>query len=74
MVLLMLSTVTKKDIISLGFSPYQSQRVIREAKALLVERGCHFYSGKKISCVPVSVVEEILGIEVNKSGKDIKCL
>ncbi len=35
----MLSTVTKKDIISLGFSPYQSQRVIREAKALLVERG-----------------------------------
>ena len=45
----MLSTVTKKDIISLGFSPYQSQRVIREAKALLVERGCQFYSGKKIS-------------------------
>lgn len=69
--MIMLRTITKKDIINLGFSPYQSQRVIREAKFLLVLRGCSFYAGKKISCVPVAIVEEILGIEVNKNSKDV---
>ncbi|MGC3053837.1 hypothetical protein [Enterococcus faecalis] len=65
--IVIITLFVKVSIINSGyFSKVEQRQVLAR---MIIDN-----SGKKISCVPVSVVEEILGIEVNKGGKDIKCL
>lgn len=61
-----MNTVTKYDVMKLGFTLTQSQRIMRDAKALLVQRGCIFYAGKKVSRVPKHIIEEMLNVEFEK--------
>ncbi|MCA5014047.1 MULTISPECIES: DUF3173 family protein [unclassified Enterococcus] len=70
-------TVAKEDVVKLGFKPYQSERIIREAKALLVERGCLFYQGSKVRRVPKNIVEEMLNAKFEEGvedGENAKCI
>lgn len=58
-------TVVKADLIELGFGPSQSADLIRRAKALMVQKGYAYYNSKRLGRVPISAIEELLGIELN---------
>lgn len=55
-------TVTKKDLVTLGYSPSFASDIIREAKKIMVEKGHTYYQSRKLDRVPKEAVEELLGI------------
>ncbi|MFS7261509.1 DUF3173 domain-containing protein [Carnobacterium divergens] len=58
-------TLTKQDLIRLGFGPTQSQNIIRMSKYHMVQQGYSYYNSKRLGRVPVHAVEEILGISLD---------
>lgn len=60
--------VNKKDLMQLGFSDYQGMMLIKQAKALMVQKGYAYYASKGLGRVPVEAVEEILGTKLNFDG------
>lgn len=63
-------TVTKKDLIELGYGTSFSADIIKKAKELMITRGHSYYESRKLDRVPRETVEEILGInfsDVNRS-------
>ncbi len=63
-------TVTKQDLVKLGYGNSFSADIIKQAKLLMIKRGHTYYESKKLSRVPTSVVEEILGIKINDDRSD----
>ena len=63
----MIVTITRKDLMNLGYGPSFSRDIIREAKCLMVQKGYGFYNTKKLGRVPVEAVEEILGITLSQT-------
>ena len=57
-------TVTKSDLIALGYGPSFAADIIREAKKLMVEKGHTYYQPRKLDRVPKEAVEELLGIKL----------
>lgn len=57
-------TLTKNELMGLGFGPSQSSDIIRKAKCRMVEKGFGYYSSKRLGRVPISAVEEILGFPI----------
>lgn len=55
-------TVTKKDLIALGYGPSYAADIIRESKKLMVSKGHTYYQSRKLDRVPKEAVEELLGI------------
>lgn len=45
-------TVTKSDLIALGYGPSFAADIIREAKKLMVEKGHTYYQSRKLDRVP----------------------
>ena len=60
--------VTKEDLKKLGFGNYQAYSLIKQAKALMVQKGFAYYNSKGLGQVPVEAVEEILGTKLNFEG------
>lgn len=58
-------TVTKKDLLALGYGNSFATDIIRRAKTLMVEKGYPFYSSRKLDRVPAEAIEELLGIDLN---------
>lgn len=56
----MIKTVTKDDLIELGFSPGTARKIIHTGKVLLVNRGFAIYNNKRIGTIPATIVEELL--------------
>lgn len=59
-------TVTKKDLISLGYGTSFAADIIRETKKLMVSKGHTYYQSRKLDRVPKEAVEELLGITLLK--------
>lgn len=59
--------VTKNELQELGFGPSQSSDIIRKAKCLMVKKGYCYYNNRRLGCVPMEAVEEILGISLSES-------
>lgn len=55
-------TVTKQDLIDLGYGNSFATSIIRDAKNIMVSQGYTFYESRKLNRVPSEVVERILGI------------
>jgi len=55
-------TVTKKDLITLGYGPSFAASIIRESKKVLIKKGHTYYESKKLDRVPKEAVEELLGV------------
>lgn len=55
-------TVTKKDLITLGYGPSFAANIIKESKKLMVSKGRTYYQSRKLNRVPKEAVEELLGI------------
>ena len=56
-------TVTKKDLIELGYGTSFSADIIRQAKKLMISKGHTYYQSRKLDRVPREAVEEFLGIK-----------
>lgn len=56
-------TVTKKDLIKLGYGSSFSADIIKKAKELMIAKGHTYYQSKKLDRVPCEAVEELLGIK-----------
>lgn len=63
----MIATVTKNDLVALGFSEGTSKRIIRQGKELLISRGFNVYQNKRIGTIPATVATELLGFDVQNS-------
>ena len=50
-------TVTKKDLIALGYGTSFSADIIRKAKTLMIEKGHTYYQSRKLDRVPKEAVE-----------------
>ena len=57
-------TVTKSDLIALGYGPSFAADIKRAAKMLMVEKGQTYYQSRKLDRVPKEAVEELLGIKL----------
>lgn len=55
-------TVTKKDLIALGYGTSFSADIIRKAKKLMIEKGHTYYQSRKLDRVPKQAVEDLIGI------------
>lgn len=51
-------TVTKKDLIALGYGTSFAADIIREAKKLMISKGHTYYQSRKLDRVPREAVEE----------------
>lgn len=58
-------TVTKKDLVALGYGNSFATDIIRLAKIRMVEKGYPFYASRKLDRVPAEAVEELLGIALD---------
>ena len=61
-------TVTKKDLIALGYGTSFSADIIRKAKKLMIEEGHTYYQSRKLDRVPKEAVEELLGITLSDTN------
>ena len=59
-----MTTITKDDLIRIGYTTGTAQSIIRQAKYKMVSKGFSFYSNKRLGRVPVSIVEEIIGTKI----------
>lgn len=59
----MITTVTKDDLVALGFSEGTSRQIIRKGKLVLIEQGFPIYNNKRIGTIPATIVEELLNIK-----------
>mgnify|MGYP001490792704 FL=1 len=57
-------TVTKSDLIALGYGTSFAANIIREAKKIMISKGHTYYQSRKLDRVPKEAVEEILGITI----------
>lgn len=57
-------TVTKSDLIALGYGTSFAANIIRETKKLMISKGHTYYQSRKLDRVPKEAVEEILGITI----------
>lgn len=57
-------TVTKSDLIALGYGTSFAANIIREAKKLMISKGHTYYQSRKLDRVPKEAVEEMLGITI----------
>lgn len=55
-------TLTKKDLVALGYGNSFASDIIKQAKLLMIEKGHTYYQSRKLDRVPVEAVEELLGI------------
>lgn len=65
-------TVTKQDLIDLGYGNSFATNIIREAKQIMVSRGYSFYESRKLNRVPSDVVEGILGITLPNRTSELE--
>lgn len=59
-----MDTITRQDLVQLGYKSETSRKIIAQAKSILIKRGYIFYDNKRLGRVPVEVVEEILGVHI----------
>ena len=63
-------TVTKQDLIALGYGTSFAADIIREAKKLMVSKGHTYYLSRKLDRVPREAIEELLGITLSANKID----
>lgn len=59
-------TMTKKELIELGYGSSSSAEIIKKAKQLLTKKGFSYYENPRVGRVPITTVEEILGIKITQ--------
>lgn len=65
----MKKTISKDDLMEIGFLPYQSREIIRQAKFYMVKQGYLYYENKRLGIVPSHAVESIIGVSFEDNGE-----
>lgn len=60
----MKTTISKQDLINLGYKKHTAESIIRQAKQIMVQQGYAFYNNRRLGRVPTCTVENILGISL----------
>lgn len=55
--------INKYDLQKLGFTSYQAQELIRQAKLSMLKLGYDLYGNRKVTYVPTSAIESLIGFE-----------
>lgn len=63
-------TVTKKDLVNLGYGNSFSADIIKKSKELMISKGHTYYQSRKLDRVSQEAVEEILGIKLSEKALD----
>jgi hypothetical protein len=63
-------TLSKDDLVVMGYKVHTAQTLIRQAKQIMVQRGYPFYNNKRLGRVPREAVEEIIGFSLDVEMKD----
>lgn len=63
--------ITKNELRQLGFGPSQCSDIIRKAKRLMVNKGYGYYDNRRLGCVPIEAVEEILGFSLTSAKREV---
>lgn len=58
------TTISKKDLVALGYGASFSTEIIRQAKQIMINKGFSFYESRKLDRVPINAIEEILGVSL----------
>lgn len=66
-----METVTKNDLMELGYRKYTAEGIIREAKTTMVQKGYPLYLNRRIGVVPKEAVESIIGGRITKEKGDL---
>lgn len=61
----MSATITKTDLVNLGYGNSFSSDIIRRSKWFMVQSGFPYYESKRLGRVPVHAVEHILGYSIS---------
>ncbi|MFT8466268.1 MAG: DUF3173 family protein [Liquorilactobacillus satsumensis] len=72
------STITKRDLVELGYRENTAIEIIRQAKRSMIQQGYEFYANRRLGRVPIEAVEAIIGAplsltktrDVKRNGKD----
>lgn len=59
-------TVTKKDLIALGYGTSFAADIIREAKKLMISKGHTYYQSRKLDRVPREARRGIIGYYISR--------
>lgn len=63
-------TINYEVLLDYGFKPHQARDIIREARALMVQKGYPLYNNKRLGVVPRYIVSDITGISFNREEKE----
>ncbi|MBO6438781.1 DUF3173 domain-containing protein [Enterococcus faecalis] len=56
-----------KDLIDLGFKPYQAKQIMKQCKEYLVKvEGIDFYYNRQVDIVPARIIEKLFNIQMVK--------
>ncbi|WP_099224584.1 DUF3173 family protein [Listeria costaricensis] len=64
-------TITKEDLMALGYGPTVARKLIRQAKINLVNEGYNYYDNPRLGRVPLTSIEKILGLKLYTSNKEL---
>ncbi|SUN48770.1 Domain of uncharacterised function (DUF3173) [Streptococcus dysgalactiae subsp. dysgalactiae] len=56
--------IDKSHLMKMGFTKYQATEIIKQVKVILVNKGYSLYNNKRLSLVPASAVESVIGISI----------
>lgn len=57
-------TITKNDLMAMGYKQGTAIQVIHQSKEILVSQGFTFYNNKRLGRVPKSIVSKVLGVDI----------
>ncbi|WP_155969804.1 DUF3173 family protein [Streptococcus ruminantium] len=57
-------TITADELVALCFPKATAQQIIRQSKGNIVKLGYEIYSNRRLGTVPITAVENILGIKL----------
>ena len=57
-------TMTKEDLIALGYGKGESATYIAKGKRLMVDKGYSYYNNPRLARVPVYILEELFGYDI----------
>lgn len=69
----MKATVSKSELIAMGFKPNQAKTILYDARQIMVKRGKTFWSNPRLQVAPRAIIEEVvLGVPLEEDDADGK--
>lgn len=57
-------TISKNDLMAMGYKQGTAIKVIHQSKEILVSQGFTFYNNKRLGRVTKSIVSKVLGVDI----------